>query len=38
MGLLNTLKAIKEDGFDPKNGKINGGGGLLETGTLSSCT
>lgn len=33
MGLLNTLKAIKEDGFDPKNGKINGGGGLLETGT-----
>jgi len=32
MSLLNTLKAIKEDGFDPKKDKINGGGGLLDSG------
>ncbi len=34
MSLLNTLKAIKDEGFDPKKDKINGnGGGLLESGT-----
>lgn len=32
MGLLDTLKAVKEEGFNPKTDKINGGGGLLETG------
>lgn len=33
MGLLDTLKAVKQEGFDPKKDKINGGGGLLESGT-----
>lgn len=34
MSLLNTLKAIKDEGFDPKKDKINGnGGGLLGSGT-----
>lgn len=33
MSLLETLKAVKQDGFDPKKDKINGGGGLLESGT-----
>ena len=34
MSLLNTLKAIKDEGFDPKTDKINGnGGGLLGSGT-----
>lgn len=33
MSLLNTLKAVKDDGFDPKKDSINnGGGGLLDTG------
>lgn len=32
MGLLDTLKAVKQEGFDPKTDKINGGGGLLESG------
>lgn len=32
MSLLNTLKAIKEEGFDPKKDSINSGGGLLDTG------
>ena len=31
MSLLNTLKAIKDEGFDPRTGKINDGG-LLPTG------
>lgn len=31
MSLLETLKAVKEDGFDPKTGKINEGG-LLPSG------
>lgn len=31
MNLLQTLKAVKEDGFDPKTGKINAGG-LLPSG------
>lgn len=31
MSLLDTLKAVKEDGFDPKTGKINQGG-LLPSG------
>lgn len=33
MGLLDTLKAVKQEGFDPKKDKINSGGGLLESGT-----
>ena len=32
MGLLDTLKAVKEEGFNPKTDKINGNGGLLESG------
>lgn len=33
MGLLETLKAVKQDGFDPRKDRINGnGGGLLPTG------
>lgn len=32
MGLLDTLKAVKEEGFNPKTDKINGGGGLLGSG------
>lgn len=32
MSLLDTLKAVKEEGFDPKTGKINEGG-LLPSGT-----
>lgn len=31
MSLLETLKAVKDDGFDPKTGKINEGG-LLPSG------
>lgn len=32
MSLLDTLKAVKAEGFDPKTGKINEGG-LLPSGT-----
>lgn len=31
MGILNTLKSVKNDGFDPKTSKINDGG-RLDTG------
>lgn len=31
MSLLETLKAVKDEGFDPKSGKINNGG-LLPSG------
>lgn len=33
MSLLETLKAVKEDGFNPRTDKVNGGGGLLGSGT-----
>lgn len=32
MGLLDTLKAVKQEGFNPKTDKINEGSGLLGSG------